>query len=823
MDTSLITKYRSHPNKLLIHHLKGVAEKAKRYTLLKAVELACLFHDLGKINPHFQDKLDGKKTGYDNHAYLSAYTWLLFVQNNLPLLKKEFGNACDVQAFSIATMIARHHSDLPNLDNGFFKEEEGKRLLDFLKELIDLPISDFLQNLIPHQSFGLFPKEHIKNYVVEKIPQKFRQVRQKIENPLQFFHDTQFGFACLLEADKRDAGDNSVYLRDEIGKELRSTFDVSLCRKFAEYDAKINEGNAQLNELRSKIRNEAIENLRKKLDGGERIFTLTSPTGSGKTMMLFALANEIMKRNPEHDILYALPFLSITEQVENIAKEVFGENLILRIDSKSENKSIQTLLEESDSNPDKLQEFLCQAFSEDTFDHPFIITTFVRFFETLVSNRNSELMKLPNFSKRIFLIDEFQALPPRLYIFFAALLDEFCRRFDSYAILSTATMPYLEIEEQSNFGKAARNLFKNYPLLDKAKERELVDSQKYFSENTFDRYSIQKIENDNFTIKDLATEISNQSNSCLVILNTIQDTKDLFSFFANQNDEYVLLNTHFHLEDRKAKIAYCKERLKSGKRIVLISTQLIEAGVDIDFPVLYRDICPLPSLVQSAGRCNRNNALPKGQVYLFELRKEGKLRAKLVYRDEIGKRFLEFCKKEISGSISEKDLFSIQKRFFKQEAGQLNIGLHYQSGLRIKCHINGQEVDAINMVECIEKAAFETLGQFQLIDEKEYGEEFRYYIPLDDGDKNYEKLEEFQEKVKGRKPFADAKKLQVELGAHLRAMQNRIVTIRLARNQVTLAPKGTEPIFGIRKIDDYKNDYSSITGIRLDSLASSLI
>lgn len=819
MDTDLITKYRSHPNKLLFHHLKGVADKAKRYTPSKAVEMACLFHDLGKINPHFQNKLDGKKTGYDNHAYLSAYAWLLFVQHNLDFLKKEFDRECDFQAFSIATMIAKHHSDLPNLRDGFFKEEERKRLLEFLEKSSFIPVSDFLQLLFPHKAFDLFPEERIRNITVNDIPLKFNNIFRKLENPLRFFHDTQFGFACLLEADKRDAGDNLTYLRDEIGKELHLRYDSSLSKKFAEYETKVGEGNAKLNELRAKIRNEATENLRKKLDAGERVFTLTSPTGSGKTMMLFALANEIMKRNPNHDILYALPFLSIT------AKEVFGENVVMRIDSKSENKAIQELLERSDSDPEKLQELLRQVFSEETFDHPFIITTFVRFFETLASNRNSELLKLPNFSKRIFLIDEFQALPPRLYIFFAALLDEFCKRFDSYAILSTATMPYLEIEENSNSGKAARNLFKNYPPLGKAKERELVDAPKYFSEDIFDRYAIQRIENENFTIEDLAAEIRSQTNSCLVILNTVQDTKDLFAYFAEQNDEYVLLNTHFHLEDRKEKIAYCKERLAKGERIVLISTQLIEAGVDIDFPVLYRDICPLPSLIQSAGRCNRNGVAGKGKVYLFELRKEGKLRAKLIYRDEVGKRFLEFCKKEIICEISEKDLFNLQKQFFETEIGQLIIGLHYQSGLdeKHKCVVNGQKIDAINMVECIENAEFETLGQFRLIDEKKYGEEFRYYIPRDENDDSYEKLEELQDKVKGRKSFADAKKLKIELETHLRAMQNRIVAIRLAEDKFTLAPKGTEPIFGIRKIDDYQNDYSSITGIRLDSLANALI
>lgn len=151
--------------------------------------------------------------------------------------------------------------------------------------------------------------------------------------------------------------------------------------------------------------------------------------------------------------------------------------------------------------------------------------------------------------------------------------------------------------------------------------------EKYFADEVFNCYSIQRLVQDNFTIDDLATHILNQSESCLVILNTIQDTKDLFALFSHSSDEYLLLNTHFHLEDRKAKIATCKAKLQNGERVVLISIQLIEAGVDIDFPVLYRDLCPLPNLIQSAGRCNRNKTKNKGKVYFFELKKDGKLRA----------------------------------------------------------------------------------------------------------------------------------------------------------------------------------------------------
>ncbi len=814
MDTDLIEKYRSHPNKLLFNHLKGVAQKAKRNTPSKAVELACLFHDLGKINPNFQNKLNGKKTGYDNHAYLSAFAWLLFCQKNTEYLKQIFGSDI-VQLFSVAAMVAKHHSNLPDMEKGFFAADQSKNMLEYILSKPELPISEFLQKIISHQPFSFAISEYESKTIID-YQNKFSKIFKKVENPLQFFHDMQFGFACLIEADKRDAGDNEEYQREIKGKKLLESFDKSLKNKFDDYRQKLKVGNTRLNEIRTEIRDEATRAISEKLDKGERIFTLTAPTGSGKTMILFALANEIIKRNPSHDILYALPFLSITEQVEIVAKQVFSEELVLRVDSKSENKEIQHLLEESDNNPEKLQNLLRRVFSEETFDHPFIITTFVRFFETLVSNKNSELLKLPNFSKRIFLIDEVQALPPRLYIFFAALLDEFCRRYDSFAVLSTATMPFLEIENKTDSGKRAAKLFKNYPEFGAARERELLHADKYFADEVFNRYSIQRLVQDNFTIDDLAVHIRNQSESCLVILNTIQDTKELFTIFSDNPEEYLLLNTHFHLEDRKAKIAICKEKLQNGKRVVLISTQLIEAGVDIDFPVLYRDLCPLPSLIQSAGRCNRNGSKEKGKVYFFELRKEGKIRAEWIYRDAVGKEFLEFCKKEIVGEISEKELFQIQKKFFEKIGKELIIGLHFQSNAKDQ---------KIEMVECIEKARFETLGQFKLIDEKEFGEEHQFYVPRDDSDKNFEELivlqEAIQVKRNEKKEFADSKGLQIRLEAQLRKMSDRIVKVRLKKNET--APLSDREVFGIKKLTQNDGGYSSVFGINLKGVENNFI
>jgi CRISPR-associated endonuclease/helicase Cas3 len=345
----------------------------------------------------------------------------------------------------------------------------------------------------------------------------------------------------------------------------------------------------------------------------------------------------------------------------------------------------------------------------------------------------------------------------------------------------------------------------------------LLEGSAYYKCEEFNRYRVTWIERDDFRIEDLAGEIERQSNSSLVILNTIDDTKKLYELLSERIDEeqfadkYVLLNTHFTLNDRRAKLENCKQRLREGKPIVLISTQLIEAGVDIDFPTLYRDVCPLPNLIQSAGRCNRNGELPVGDVFLFELKKEnGKASASLIYRDE-GKDFLTFCKTHIVGSISEANMFDVQKQFFEYVGNNLKVGLHKQSG------------GELNMVKCIDGASFETLGTFQLIDNEYFGDEFRYYIPRDAYDSEFEKLSELASVPRGKRSYAEAKERELQVESQMRRMSGNIVAIRIStHSQLSPPAYDGDEIMGIRKLADL-DDYSRTKGIQINGAGGLII
>ena len=785
-----LTKYRSHPDKQLLTHTSGVVKKIRSLTSLKITELAAIFHDVGKLNPNFQKKLDTPKVdGYSNHAYLSAFSFLCYCAANQEAILKIFNNEKEWLG-SILAIIAHHHGDLPDFPV-ILTEDEYLRLLSFLKENPELPISELVEGFISHKKFSVL-NHQLKDHFQSSIQ---IQITKHISKPLDFFLETQFAFASLITADKSDA---SQYQSNKPIQVFWSQYHERLnayIKKFLK--------DSEINRIRSQMREEANQKIKEKLSKGLRLFSLTAPTGSGKTIMLLSLTGEILRHQSNLRIIYALPYLSITEQVETVCHDVFEGiiDCIFRIDSKSANKNFEKLHAKLDEDPNVIREILASQFAEDIFDYPFIITTFVRLFETLASNQNSTLLKLPNFSNAIFLIDEIQSLPPRLYGFFVALLDAFCRKFNSYAVISTATMPnfILPINNKHN----PNEFFKGY-----LPPPELLP-MKYFNEQVFNRYCIERQPNP-IELKDLADMIEIEQSSVLVILNTIQDTKDLFNKLSERHvdAELILLNTHFTPNDRKAKIERSAELLKKGKRVILIATQLIEAGVDIDFPIVYRDFGPIPSIVQSAGRCNRNGKnSEKGRVIIFDLQKNGIGRSTLIYRGK-DSRFLNFAKEKIQATtLQEPELLTVQQSFFYDIQINTLFGIHY--GKQFK---DGE----IDFIQRLKEAAFSEIGKFKLIDEHKFGEEYRYYVPQNDNDSTFEQLEKLYAELKEVKfnDFEQRKFKHVQIENHLKSMAGNIVQVRLKQNDV-------KPIVSSEKCCELfqlsRECYSKVMGISLST------
>lgn len=795
---------RSHTDKLLEVHICGVIEKSCKYVSLPIVEVAALFHDMGKMNPNFQKKLDGiNAQGYSKHSYLSVLAFVYYMKTNKDVcrswLKARDESDYKIKIRQVIALIACHHGNLPNFGQ-LLNLDEVDQAARFIK-MNELPFSSFLSNQlsVEHHSFSINYNE--KDFCesgkfVDHIHLKLWQI-----DALNYFMDTQFSFASLIHADKRDAGNQIYYQFDDRIQQAIKCMDQALTAKFHLFDQGM--ASSELNRQRTAIRLEATENIVTHLTSSKRVFTITAPTGAGKTYTLLSVAREIQRKKGDFGIIYALPFLSITEQVQHILDEDGID--YLPVNSKANNKELMEALEMYEINPtsDNLHKVLQHDFAEHSFDHPFIITTFVQLFETLISNKNATLLKLPNFSNRIFLIDELQALPPRLYIFFSAWLEAFCRKYNSYAILSTATMPKLDFplkEYNHNDLKNPFLLFREY--LDNL-PTELITPQNYFNEKIFNRYKIHLIDKDNFMLEDLADHILNQTKSCLVILNTIGDTKALYKQLE-YNPHVILLNTHFTPSDRSEKIRIVKQYLKSDEKVILISTQLIEAGVDIDFPIVYRDLCPLPSLIQSAGRCNRNNTLPEmGDVYFFQLRKEqGKASSEVIYKGEATD-FLRFCKEHISDGAEENGLFIIQSDFFSFIRNTLSIG-DFKKGSNA----------SINMIECVNRADFERLAEFELIDNDTFGEQYKYYIPENDEDTRYDDLVKQMIRSLKTDSFETNRKNRIEINKTLKALGDRVINVRLKKGQAVPTYRNLKPYFDIRVLSEL-NKYSFETGLEL--------
>jgi CRISPR-associated endonuclease/helicase Cas3 len=221
MGTNLI--FNSHPNKLLKVHIEGVLRKARKRTSLALAEQAVLFHDLGKINPNFQDKLDPNKKvksiAYSQHSYLSVLSFLNYVAVNRTDFKRLMG-INDNEQFKIVisrivAIVARHHGHLPDFDK-ILNPDPQKALIEFVTALTEeLPISAFYQQRLGQTNlpFKLMENKRlfVFTYFTEQkgVPEKWQQ------NALAYFMDTQYSFAALIEADKGDAGNNKPYFCEE--------------------------------------------------------------------------------------------------------------------------------------------------------------------------------------------------------------------------------------------------------------------------------------------------------------------------------------------------------------------------------------------------------------------------------------------------------------------------------------------------------------------------------------------------------------------------------------------------------------------------------
>ena len=566
-----------------LHNSARIASKfADEFGNNDWAELAGLLHDLGKYHPDWQ-KYIRRETGYfDEEAHIEGHgNRPNHSQAGATLVFEKLNNNKVAKIF--AYIIGCHHTGLKDwtadLENRFFKDR--KLIIDDLEKikLID-EAKQFLDKPIPASTPVVFKNQSDKN-LKEQIHLWIRML-----------------FSCLVDADFLDT---ESYMQNE--EKVRGNY-LSIEKLKERFDKYMSEkkSDSELNRKRNEILNQCRQKA--KLEPG--FFSLTVPTGGGKTLSSMAFALEHAIEHNKKRIIVAIPYTSIIEQTAKVYK--YGTDTDEEIKRlKAEGKFLfgddQVL--EHHSNLDPEQESSKNRLAAENWDAPIIVTTNVQLFESLFGNKTSVCRKLHNIANSVIILDEAQMIPHEYFKPIISVLKGLVKYFGVTVVLMSATQPALigKIGSAPNIIDGLENV------------TEIIDDPDSLAKD-FKRveFIIPKDLNSPKSWDQIADELK-QYEQVLCIVNTRNDCRELHKLMP---DGTIQLSGFMCGEERSEIISDIKSKLKNRKPIKVISTQLVEAGVDIDFPVVYRAITGLDSIAQAAGRCNRENKLKDGgKVFVF--------------------------------------------------------------------------------------------------------------------------------------------------------------------------------------------------------------
>jgi CRISPR-associated endonuclease/helicase Cas3 len=416
--------------------------------------------------------------------------------------------------------------------------------------------------------------ELIKDYIADEIfVLKENLPPPKLTNPEEDLHLwVRMLYSCLVDADFLDTEEH--FNEDN---QKRSDFDsiTKLADRFSHYMETFpkDEKSSSIN----KIRLEVLKYCETASTKKEGFWELTVPTGGGKTLSAMAFAFKHALEFDKKRIIYVIPYTSIIEQTSNTLREILGANNIIE--------------HHSNINVDKETEKMRLAC--ENWDAPIIVTTNVQFFESLYASKSSKCRKLHNVVNSVVILDEAQMLPPNLLYPCVDALKQLVNNYKTTILFSTATQPTLP-----GIDKIEKIIPDSAKLYDRLERVNYILPEKEFSSSSWESIS----------------EKLKEYKQVLCVVNTRRDCYDLYKLMPKGT---IHLSALMCPEHRTERIEEIRQKLRKSEEIRVISTQLIEAGVDIDFPVVYRAFAGIDSIIQSAGRCNREGKLDKGNVFVF--------------------------------------------------------------------------------------------------------------------------------------------------------------------------------------------------------------
>jgi len=650
-------------------------DEIRKDVLEAAAYLIGISHDFGKYSIFFQKRLIGTITNKDqraHHSLLSALFGFEVVKYYLTthnLNDEEPYKYLPLLSFFI---IKHHHGNMRDIEidlnsdilfrSGFSCISE--QLKDIWKNI--LQITNEYDNLLNDYKI---PSSHIFSSLSKfktsvNTPVNIESLIKELDRSLYFFKKSssniiyflivQLLYSVLIDSDKKHAGHVPEAGRQHLPEKLVEDY-LRVKRVPAN----------NINNIRNDIRKTVLKNITTPKNIDQRIFTLTAPTGTGKTLTSLSAALTLRKNLKKElgfqpRIIYSLPFTSIIDQTFDVF-----ESVLEQLEEYPEKRS-QYLLKHHyladiyyQMNNDEQEVNVADSLALiESWESEINITTFIQLFYTLIGYRNRSLKKFHNIVNSIIILDEVQNIPIEYWNLVNLILNAIGKYFHCRIILMTATRPLILKENQC---------------------LELVDNyQNYFQQDELNRVLL------NFDLKQkeittFCNELQNFPHaSYLFVFNTIDSSLQFYNKIKKKieneviNAKIIYLSTNIIPKHRKDRISQIKRITKdismnkgSYQKIIIISTQLIEAGVDIDCDCVYRDIGPLDSIIQVAGRCNREKRLDTGEVHLVNLIRENGKDFTTIYSPVLIHIVREILTRWKT-PITEKDFLDIIQEYFEK-------------------------------------------------------------------------------------------------------------------------------------------------------------
>lgn len=535
----------------VIEHLKLTADKCERFA--KCLEIGnyakntALLHDIGKYSKEFQKRINGSNISVDHST-------------------SGMKEALNRKKLAAAFAIAGHHGGIPDIGTNADVSSDttligrSKRdVADYSQWKSDQPDFDFSEKEISYS------------------------------NHFEYCAIIRMLYSCLVDADflstEEFMSGSSVKRNNNCGLQ-------ELLDSYKKYTEHWNKAENKLNKVRNEIRY-CCENIG--YDSDEKLFSLTVPTGGGKTVASLGFALNHAVKHKKERVIYVIPYTSIIEQNAQVFRNILGDGNVLEHHCN---------VDYDNQNDEQMERAM---LASENWDAPVIVTTAVQFFESLFSNKPSVCRKLHNIANSVVVFDEAQMLPVNFLYPCVASIWFLVNKCKTTAVLCTATQPSLE------------PFFARYSGCEDIVPKEICQSIK----EDFDVFSrvMYKYEQ-KLTDEDLISEIS-KHHQVLCIVNKKSHAEELYNSLDNEDGSWFCLTTHICPEHRKRRLDEIRHRLKNNEPCRVFSTSLIEAGVDVDFHIVYRAIAGLDSIIQAGGRCNRENKRNKNEsvVHIFDTEK----------------------------------------------------------------------------------------------------------------------------------------------------------------------------------------------------------